>query len=144
MAQRIKGQEVTGSFTSPDGPEQGIGDIVSLEAELQMEILREGYLGETVDRRDDIFRGVSGRVEMHLETQDYLSFTQRIQDRAERRSPAAGVFNFTASFAFPNGQRPRVTFENVFFDAMPLRVADRGSYVTVTIAWECERIRRIL
>ena len=143
MAQRIKGQEVVLSFVSPEGSAD-VGDVSSFEAELQMEILREGYLGETVDRRDDIYRGVSGRAELHLENQAYLSFTQLVQDRAERRSPAAGVFNATASFAFPNGQRPRLTFENIFFDAMPIRVSDRGSYVTVTIAWECERIRRVL
>lgn len=144
MAQRIKGQEVTLSFATPDGQAEGLTDIVSFEAELQMEILREGYLGETTDRRDDIFRGVSGRAELHLETQEYLAFTQRVQDRAERRSPAAGVFNATASFQFPNGQRPRITFENIFFDALPVAVSDRGSYVQVTIAFECERLRRVL
>jgi hypothetical protein len=144
MAQRIKGQEVTLSFVTPEGSAEGLSDISSFEAELQMEILRERYLGETTDRRDDVFRGVSGSAELHLETQDYLVFTQRVQDRAERRSPAAGVFNATASFQFPNGQRPRITFENIFFGPLPIRVPESAGYVTVTIAWECERIRRVL
>lgn len=144
MAQRIKGQEVVLSFTTPDGSAEGLQDVLSFEAELQMEILRERYLGDSTDRRDDIFRGVAGRAELHLEQQDYLTFTQRVQDRAQRRTAAAGVFNATASFAFPNGQRPRLTFENIFFDALPIRVSGSDAYVTVTIAWECEGIRRVM
>lgn len=144
MAQRIKGQEVTLSFTTPEGRATGLGNIQSFEAELQMEILREGYLGQTVERRDDIFKGVSGRCELHIETGDYFRFTQLVQDRAERRSAAGGTFNATASFAFPGGARARITFENIFFGALPIRTPDRASYVQVAIEWECERIRRIL
>ena len=129
---------------TPDGSATGLEDVSSLEAELQLEVLREGYLGETVDRRDDIYRGVTGRCELHLESSDYFKFTQQVQDRAERRSPAAGKFNATASFKFPNGERARITFENIFFGALPVRVPDRAGYVTVTVAWECERIRRVL
>ena len=144
MAQRIKGQEVTLSFVTPDGRAEGLADIQSFEAEIQLEILREGYLGDTVERRDDIYKGVSGRCELHMESADYFAFTQLVQDRAERRTAAGGKFNATASFAFPNGTRARITFENIFFDALPLRVSDRASYVQATVAWECERIRRVL
>jgi hypothetical protein len=144
MAQRIKGQEVSLSFVGPSGSEDGLADVLNFEAELQMEILREGYLGETVDRRDDIYRGVSGRCELHLESGAYFRFTQRVQDRAERRTPADGQFLAMASFQFPNGERVRLSFENIFFDALPIRAPERAGYVTVTVAWECERMRRIL
>lgn len=144
MAQRLKGQEVTLSFQGPQGREDGLEVIQNFEAELQLEILREGYLGETADRRDDIYRGVTGRAELHMESKKYFQFTQRVQDRAERRSPAAGKFHATASFAFPNGDRVRLTFEDIFFDALPLRAPSRSDYVTVTVAWECERVRRVL
>ena len=54
MAQRIKGQEVVLGFTSPDGDQDGIEDVISFEAELDIEMLQERYLGETADRYDDI------------------------------------------------------------------------------------------
>ena len=144
MGQRIKGQEVKLSWVSPDGTEEGLEDVVSFEAELMLEILREGFLGESADRRDDIYNGVSGKVELQLESAKYFRFTQRVQDRAERRTPAAGVFNCTASFSFPNGERARITFEDVFFGSLPLRVPERKQYVTASISWECSRIRRVL
>ncbi len=144
MAQRIKGQEVTVRFTNPDGSQEGLEDVVSFDAELDMEILRERYLGETADRFDDIYKGVTGSMEIHVETQQYLVFQQRVQDRAERRTPAAGVFNATASFQFPNGQRARVTFENLYFGPMPMTVSSSAAYVSTTINWGCQRPRRVL
>ena len=144
MAQRIKGQEVVGSFTGPTGDVSGLEDILSLEAELDLEILQEGFLGETADRFDDIFHGVSGQVELHLEKTAYFKFTEQVQDRAQRRTPSGGVFNFTATFQFPNGQRARLTFEDIFFGALPLNVASRKDYVKATVQWKCSSIRRVL
>lgn len=144
MAQRIKGQETVISFTSPTGDVQGLEDVLSFEAELDIEILQEGYLGETADRFDDIYHGTSGQVELHLENSKYFLFTEQVQDRAERRSPAGAVFNATSTFAFPNGQRARITFEDIFFGAMPLNAPSRKDYVKATVQWKCSQIRRVL
>lgn len=144
MAQRLKGQETVVRFTNPDGSQEGLEDVLSFDAEMDMEILRERYLGETADRFDDIFKGITGSMEIHVETQEFLVFQQRVQDRAERRTPASGVFNATSSFQFPNGQRPRLTFENLFFGAMPMTVSGSAAYVATTINWGCSRVRRVL
>jgi len=144
MAQRIKGQEVVVGFTNPDGDQEGIEDVLSLEAELDVETLSEKYLGRTADEFDDIYNGVSGQVEVHMQTVDYLRFSERVQDRAERRTAAAGEFTATASFQFPSGARARLTFENIFFGALPLKVSGRNEYVSGTIQWKCSRIRRVL
>ena len=144
MAQRIKGQETVLGFTNPDGDQEGIEDILSFEAELDIEILEEKYLGKTANDFDDIFNGVSGQVELHMRTADYFRFQERIQDRAERRTPADGVFTATSTFNFPNGTQARLTFENLFFGASPIRVGGRAEYVSGTIQWKCSRLRRVL
>lgn len=144
MGQRIKGQETVLGFTNPDGDQQGLDSVLSFEAELDLEILEEGYLGETANRFDDIYKGVSGQVELHLETSEYFRFTERVQDRAERRTPAGGVFTASSTFQFPNGQRARITFEDIFFGAMPVSAPSRSEYVKATIQWKCSRIRRVL
>lgn len=143
MAQRIKGQEVVLGFTNPDGDQEGLEDVVSFEAELDMEILTEKYLGRTANEFDDIYNGVSGQVEIHMQNTKYLAFTEKVQDRAERRTPADGEFTCTATFKFPNGERARLTFENLFFGALPLRTPGRGEYVAATIQWKCSRLRRV-
>lgn len=144
MAQRIKGQEVTLGFTSPDGDQTGLENVTSFEAELDIETLQEAYLGKTTDDYDDIFHGVSGQMDIHMRTADYLLFTQKVQDRAQRRTAADGQFTATASFAFPNGTRARLTFENLFFGPLPIKVGGRAQYVSGTIQWKCDTLRRVL
>jgi hypothetical protein len=144
MAQRLKGQDTVISFTGPGGDVSGLDSVLSFEAELDIEILEEGYLGETANRFDDIFNGVSGTVELHLQTTAYFKFTQDVQDRAQRRTPAGGVFNATSTFQFPNGQRARITFEDIFFGPMPLSSPSRKDYVKGTVQWKCSNLRRVL
>jgi len=144
MAQRLKGQEVVLGFTSPDGNQAGLENVLSFEAELEVETLEEQYLGKTTKDFDDIFHGCSGQVEIHMKTADYLLFTQKVQDRAQRRTSADGQFTATATFNFPSGSRARLTFENLFFGALPLKIGGRSQYVSATIQWKCDTLRRVL
>lgn len=142
MAQRIKGQEITVSFTSPGGVEdQAFAAVQTLEVELQLEILTEGYLGETSDRRDDIFKGARGRAELHMEGSAALRFVQRVKDRAQRRAAASGQFNLLATLNFPNGETPRVLLEDLFWGGVPLNIGGRNEFVKLTLEFECSEGR---
>ena len=143
MGQRIKGQEVTASVIGPDGVEEGFEVVQSFEAEFLFEILQEGYIGETADRFDEIYKGVSGTMELHLETGKWFDFTQKVQDRASRRDGSAGEFSVTATFAFPDATRRRLVFNNIFFGPMPVTAGGRADYVTVTLTWNCSQATRI-
>lgn len=138
MAQRIKGQEVSVVFVGPNGTEDAFAAVQSFEATTQMEILTEGYLGETSNRRDDIFNGLTGQVEMHIQSNDYAAFWKRVKDRAQRRSPADGQFNVTGVYRLPNGTRMRFQLIDVFFGEMPMNTGARGEYVSVTVPFECQ------
>lgn len=146
MSQRIKGQEVRVTMISPAGTEESIGSggVSSFELEFKTEILSEGYLGETTERKDDIFRGVGGRMEFHLDRQSYFQFVQRVTDRSQRRTPADARFNVLASLTFPNGQRPRILLEDVFFGPLPINVGGRDEYVSATVEFECAQGRFLL
>ena len=136
MSQRLKGQEVTITFNGPDGLEEGLTNVQNFEAEFQEEILTEAYLGETTNQRDDIFNGVSGSAELHIQSSAYFRFVDRVKARSQRRTPASGVFNILARMAFPNGETVRMLFEDVFFGPLPVRVSGRGEYVQVRITFE--------
>jgi hypothetical protein len=141
--QRIKGQEVQVLITSGGAPQSTITDIRSFEVGFQTEILREGYLGETTDRRDEVFRGVRGRIEFHFENQDVLRLIQSILDRAQRREPGL-VINVKATLNFPNGQNPKVVINNVFFGEQPINFAGRTEYGTFGLEFEAENGRFLL
>jgi len=143
MAQRIKGQEVTVTVISPNGPERSLGDVQSFEIEPMLEVLSEGYLGETTERKDDIFKGVSGSMEINLEQTDFFVFQNAIIERSQRRIPAANVISVNATLAFPDGTFQNILMEDVFFGATPMSVGSREDYVSVSLDFECSEVQYI-
>lgn len=138
MSQRIKGQEVELIFVENNAPLTGIADVRSFEMEAQLEILKEGYLGETTDRRDSVYRGFSGRVELHFENRDVIDFARRLIDKARRRVSGARV-NMKVTLVFPEGgDRVRVVLKNLEFGAIPIGFGSRADYGTVTLPFEGE------
>lgn len=136
--QRVKGLEVRVTFTSPDGVETGLGNVQSFEYEYMLEVLAEGYLGERSKRRDDIFNGVRGRLEVHISKKGAFEFQNKVKLRAQRRDLANGVFNAVGVFLLPNGERVKQIIQNIFFGAMPVNAASREEYVKLSIEFEAE------
>lgn len=143
MTQRAKGQEVRVVLVAPTGTVNALGEggVASIEFEFMQEILSEAYLGETTERKDDIFKGTRGNLEAHLANQDYFRFVDAVIARSQRRTPADATFNIFASIQLANGQRPRVLLEDIFFGALPINVGARDEYVTVSIDFECAQGR---
>lgn len=137
MGQRIKGQEVEVLIISDGRPQQALFDIRSFEITFQMEIKSEGYLGETSNRRDSIFNGVQGRMEAHVETQEFLRFFVDLINKARRRTPGAQI-NIKATLNFPNGDRPRILIPNCEFGNLPLNFGSRSDYGSVSLDFEAE------
>ena len=140
--QRIKGQETEVIFIANGEPQDNLTAVRSFEVAAQMEILREGYLGETTDRRDDVYRGIRGRMEIHLENQSILNFWRTIIDRARRREPGIRI-NVKSTLFFPNGQRPLIILPDVFFGELPMTFPDRASYLTSTFDFEADDFQLI-
>lgn len=144
MAQRIKGQEVTVAFTTPEGDFVDFTDVLSGSFTVENEILEESYLGETSNRYDDIYNGISGSVELHLQNNQFVTFINLVQDRSERRQPAAGQFNVSFTMAFPNGNRARIVCEDVSWGAIPVGIDGRSDYVKFSLEFKCSRQRRVI
>ncbi len=141
---RVKGQETMITVSGPNGQVMGLDSISSFEAEIQQEILSEGFLGEVSERKDEIFRGCSGSIEAQISTADYLRFVARVNDRATRRSPATESWQITTTLNLPQGGTARVEFRDVAFGALPLNIGGRDEYVTVGFDFECSGFRIIL
>lgn len=138
MAQRIKGQEVQVIFVENNSPLTNIVDARSVEMEAQLEIMSEGYLGETTNRRDSVYRGFSGRVELHFENRDVIDLVRRLIDKARRRTAGTRI-NMQMTMVFPDGgDRVRVLLKNLEFGAIPLGFGSRSEYGTITLPFEGE------
>lgn len=140
MAQRIKGQEVEAILVVNGAPQLTTTDIKSFELTLQLEILSEGYLGETTDRKDSVFKGIAGSLELHVENQEFLKLFQTIVDKARRRTPGTRI-NLKATLNFPNGDRPRVLIPDVEFGELPLNFGSRTDYGAITLSFEASNLQ---
>lgn len=135
MEQRIKGQEVEIMYVVNGEIQENITDIRSFELGIQTELLREGYLGEKTDRRDEIYRGVRGSTEIHYSNGKVFDLIKSITDRAKRQSPGTKI-NIKATLNFPSGERKRALIPDVYFGEIPLGFGSRSDYGTVRLEWE--------
>jgi hypothetical protein len=134
---RIKGQEVELILVEQNVPLSTINDIRSFEMQAQLEILKEGYLGETTDRRDSVYRGFSGKMEVHFDNREIIDFTRRLIDRARRRTAGARV-NCKVTLVFPGGERVRMVLKDLQFGAIPIGFGGRADYGTISLEFEGE------
>lgn len=135
-AQRIKGQEVEVIIIVNKQAQTNITTVKDFDFAFQLEILKEGYLNETTDRRDSIFKGISGKMSLHIENQTIFALVTAAVDKARRRTPGTKI-NIKATLNMPNGQRPKVIFPDVELGEFPFTAGGRSDYVSTTVNFEC-------
>lgn len=132
MAQRLKGQEVEVLIVVDGNPQTNITAIKSFDVTLEQDILDEGFLGETTNRKDSIYNGISGNIEFQTDDQGIFDILTKIVDKARRRTPGLKI-NIKATLNYPNGQRPKILVPDVEFGAMPFNVGSRSDYATIKL-----------
>ena len=131
--QRIKGQEVYVSVLVDGSLQTRIDSIQSSDFEFELDLNEEGYLGETSDRFDSIYKGVSFTLEGHATNQQFLELTKAIISRAQRREGAPTRVDVAGSFAFPGGDFPTLAITDVQFESIPISIGGRNEYVQFTL-----------
>lgn len=137
MSVRLKGQETAVSFVSADGTETSVADVKSFDLQYDREILSEGYLGQTTEQKDDILKGVSGKLEFHVKDADVLDLIGRINEKTARRLPGE-VFEIVSTLNFPDGRRRRIIVGDAKFGAIPISTPSRDDFVTITFDYAAE------
>jgi hypothetical protein len=132
MAQRIKGQEVEVIIMVDGQAKTNITTIKNFDFTFQLETTSEGYLGEKTERKDSVFKGIAGKMELHIENQDIFDLVKAAVDKATRRTPGTRI-NIKATLNFPNGQRPKVIIPDVELGEFPFSFGSRTDYLSVTV-----------
>jgi hypothetical protein len=132
MGQRIKGQEVEIVVLVNGEPRDNLTTARSISINFKTEMLQEGYLGETTDRYDTIFKGVGGQIEFHFDTPEIFNVIRAIVAKSRRRTPSDQI-NIKATLNFPNGQRARVVIRDAEFGELPVSFGSRSDYGTFSL-----------
>lgn len=136
---RIRGQEMQIRLTRAGVLERTLTAIKSMTFTAHFTILSEGMIGETTNRRDEIFTGVGIALDFQPESKDAWSLIDFVKTRASRRGDQS-LFRINMTFTgnFPNGDRPRITTPDLKFGDMPITVGGREQYVGQTLTAETE------
>lgn len=143
MAQRLKGQEVEIVMLVDGAPQDNLTCARSLDMTWKLELLQEGYLGETTDRYDMIFHGIGGRIEFHAENTAMLKLVEQMTEKSRRRIPGTR-FNIKSTLNFPGGERGRVVISDVEFGELPMSVGSRGDYANFTVEYGASEAKVIM
>ena len=139
MAIRVKGQENVVVIRDSSGT-VSIDDITSIDIQFDRDTLSEGYIGQTTEQKDDIFKGVSGKIEFHFQSADWLDFVNRVNLVSRRRLPGEG-FQIISTITFPNGDVRRIVVPSVRWGAIPISNSSRDDYITVTLDFMADDAR---
>lgn len=137
---RLKGQEVELRITSSAGEVRSITDVKSFEFTIDVETLEEGYLGHKSNSFDDVYKGVEGNLEAHIEKGEIFDFVQSAIDRMKSAVPGV-QFHANCTFALPDGTVRRAFFNNIFFGPFPFTAGGRTEYVTMKTSFKCSEVR---
>lgn len=135
--QRLKGQEVAVRVIRAGNVITSIDSVSAFNDTVALELKEQGYLGETVNRFDEILNGFGGDFEFHVNKADWHSLVDSILDRATRKTPDV-VFNVIRTDFYPNGDTAIFTYQDVKWGAIPTAVASRGDYVKPRMEFRCE------
>jgi hypothetical protein len=127
MTQRIKGQEVEIILLVNNEPRENLTTCKSLEWTFKTELLQEGYLGETTDRYDTVYKGVSGNMEFHFNSIEPFNIARSVISKARRRTPGDKI-NVKFTCNFPSGKRARIVIPDLEFGPMPFGFSERSGY----------------
>jgi hypothetical protein len=136
---RVRGAEVQVRLTRNGQLEKTLTAVKSFQFEAMLEIKQEGYLGESNDRFDDIYKGCSGNMTFHPESQDAWTLVAFIRDRAARRSAQADHhINVKFVANMPDGTRPSITIPDLKFSNIPFNAPQRDGYVEMTLTFNAD------
>ena len=138
---RMKGQETAINIVSTtNGLETAFSDVKSFELKFEREILSEGYLGQTTEQKDDIFKGVSGSIEFHERTADVMSLIERINAVSKRRLPGEQI-QVVTTLRFPVGGSRRIVIANCKFGEIPITIGGRQDFVSFKLDFAADDAR---
>ncbi len=136
MDQRLKGQEVSISLINAGVVVAAIDSISELNDSVDLALIDAGYLGEFVDRFDEVLKGFSGDFAMNITRGDAVNLDTAIIQRAQRITPAL-VFNIVRTDFFPNGDSNIYTYSDVKWGPIGGSVPSRADFVKKKYSFKC-------
>jgi hypothetical protein len=135
--QRLKGQEIQFRILQDTELLDAVTAFGAFNEKMELEMKQDGFIGETTDRYDDVFKGWKVDIsKMHIFSTDFAALQAAIESRARRITPGT-IFNAVRTDTFADGSTLVITYQNLVFGEMPTDVGGRTEFVTVSFSMGC-------
>lgn len=131
---RLKGQDTIITVLKDGDLQAKIDSITNTEVTFELDILTENYLGETSERYDTIFKGMTFKVEGHMTNKQAIEVSDSIVAKAQRRAGGAVRIDMATTLIFPNGDLVTISVPDLSFQSIPITQGGREEYVS--FSWE--------
>lgn len=128
---RVLGLQVSTVLVFPDRTVTEFGPILSADFNFVAEMPKQHYLGERAQRYDEVYQGVEGKLDAHLDNPKWFDFAFQVQQRQQRL-----VFfkiNLNGRFQFSDGQVRRLVIPDISIGTIPLGASSATDYVKTGI-----------
>lgn len=132
----LKGQEVRIVCIQDGATVQELNSIAAFNDNVDLALQQQGYLGEPVNRFDEIHNGYGGDFEMHCNQAGWVNWQKAVIARAQRASPDI-KFNVVRVDIFANGDSLVFTYLDVKWGAQPTSIGSRADKVKVKASFGC-------
>ncbi len=141
---RLKGQETQIRLLRQGAPTQVAAAISNFEMTDELEVLEEEYLGRVAADYDDIYKGSTFTMEVHVEGDAPFDLRDQVIARAQRRgADAASTFDISFVGGIPGGTIKILTLVDVKFGPIGISDGGRGEYVTFKFEGSCNLVQTI-
>lgn len=128
---RIRGSETALRVTSGGIIQRTFTAIENWTWTVFSEILQKGYVNETTDRYDTIYKGTGIDFNLDPQSADSFLLMQTIADRGARRGAQSDTqINVAFTANFPDGRRPRVVITDLNIADPSIGAQNRDAYVS--------------
>jgi hypothetical protein len=136
MASRLLGQEVEIRVTQAGVPLTTLNAISSTNDSTILETKQDGFLGEVVDRFDDLLKGYSIDFEAQVSNSSWIDLELAIVARARRETPDM-LFNIIRTDFYSDGSSIVYNYMDVKFGPIAKTTASRADFVKVKFEGKC-------
>lgn len=140
---RLLGQESFINLIRDGSIDKSFKAVVNYEFTDQLEILDEGYVGETTNRKDSIYNGTDFSMEAAMKDEKELELRTALIAKARRQIGAANRIDISFTLAFPNGASRNVTLLDCEFGNIGWSIGGRAEIVKSSWEGSCSETQTI-
>lgn len=134
---RLKGQECFVNIVQDGAVTDVFRAVASFSFTDQLEVLDDGFIGETTNRKDSVYNGTDFSMEAQFQDESELVLREALINRARRQAGAVTRVDIAFTYVYPTGAARQITLLDCEFGNIEFSTGGRAEMVTGSFEGSC-------